>query len=104
MKNTEGSKMKNITDFEDLLKDKYGEKGSANREKYDAESLAFRLGIMLKEARKEANITQEQLAEKTGTKKSYISRIEKGQSDIQISTYYKLIEIGLGKHLNISIG
>ncbi|MFA5806589.1 MAG: helix-turn-helix transcriptional regulator [Melioribacteraceae bacterium] len=96
--------MKNITDFEDLLKEKYGEKGSPKRDRFDADSLAFRIGVMLKEARKEANITQEQLAEKTGTKKSYISRIEKGQSDIQISTYYKLIEIGLGKHLNISIG
>jgi len=96
--------MKNITDFEDLLKDKYGGKGSPDREKYDSESLAFRLGLMLKEARKEAQITQEQLTEKTGTKKSYISRIENGQSNIQISTYYKLIEIGLGKQLNISIG
>jgi len=96
--------MKNVTNFEDLLKDKYGEKGTSARDKYDADSLAFRLGVMLKEARKEAHITQEQLAERTGTKKSYISRIEKGQSDIQISTYYKLIEIGLGKQLNISIG
>ena len=96
--------MKNVTDFEDLLKDKYGEKGSPARDKYDADSLAFRLGVMLKEARKAAQITQEELAERTGTKKSYISRIERGQSDIQISTYYKLIEIGLGKHLNISIG
>lgn len=96
--------MKNTTDFEDLLIEKYGEKGSPERDRFDADSLAFRIGVMLKEARKEANITQEQLAEKTGTKKSYISRIEKGQSDIQISTYYKLIEIGLGKHLNISIG
>jgi transcriptional regulator with XRE-family HTH domain len=59
---------------------------------------------MLKEARVEANLTQEELTEKTGTKKSYISRIERGSSDIQISTYYKLIEIGLGKQLNISIG
>jgi len=42
--------------------------------------------------------------ERTGTKKSYISRIERGQSDIQFSTYYKLIEIGLGRNLNISIG
>ena len=98
------NKMKNITDFEDLLKDKYGEKGSPSRDKYDADSLAFRIGVMLKEARKEAHITQEELAERTGTKKSYISRIEQGQSDIQISTYYKLIELGLGKHLNISIG
>jgi DNA-binding XRE family transcriptional regulator len=96
--------MRNITDFEDLLKDKYGKIGTPKRDKYDTDSLAFRLGVMLKEARKEAHITQEQLAERTGTKKSYISRIERGQSDIQISTYYKLIEIGLGKQLNISIG
>lgn len=95
--------MKNITDFEDLLKNKYGTKGTPERNKFEADSLAFRLGVMLKEARNDANITQEQLAEKTGTKKSYISRIERGQSDIQISTYYRLIEIGLGKHLNISI-
>ena len=96
--------MKNLIDFETLLADKYGSKGTPKRDKFDADSLAFRLGVMLKEARKEAKITQEQLAERTGTKKSYISRIERGQSDIQISTYYKLIEIGLGKQLNISIG
>lgn len=96
--------MKNTTDFETILKEKYGEKGSEKRDKFDSDSLAFRLGAMLKEARKEAMVTQEQLAKKTGTKKSYISRIERGQSDIQISTYYKLIEIGLGKQLNISIG
>ncbi len=95
--------MKNVTDFEELLKDKYGEKSTPSRDEYDADSLAFRLGVMLKEARKESRITQEELAERIGTKKSYISRIEQGQSDIQISTYYKLIEIGLGKHLNISI-
>ncbi len=96
--------MENITDFEDILIRKYGTKGTDTRDKYDAESLAFRLGVMLKEARKEANLTQEELAERTGTKKSYISRIERGLSDIQVSTYYKLIELGLGKHLNISIG
>ena len=96
--------MKNITKFEDLLTDKYGAKGTPSRDKFDADSLAFRLGVMLKEARKEAKLTQEELAERTGTKKSYISRIERGLSDIQISTYYKLIEIGLGKNLNITIG
>ncbi|MGW8123528.1 helix-turn-helix domain-containing protein [Roseivirga echinicomitans] len=96
--------MKNTTNFEDLLIDKYGKKGSENRDKFDSDSLAFRLGVMLKAARQEANLTQEQLAEKTGTKKSYISRIERGLSDIQISTYNKLIEIGLEKRLHISIG
>ena len=100
----EDNDMKNLTDFEDLLKEKYGVKGTPARDKHEADSLAFRIGVMLKEARRQANITQEQLAEKTGTKKSYISRIERGKSDIQISTYYKLIETGLGKQLNISIG
>jgi ribosome-binding protein aMBF1 (putative translation factor) len=96
--------MKNTITFEDLLINKYGKKGAEKRDKFDAESLAFRLGVMLKEARKEANLTQEDLAEKTGTKKSYISRIERGLSDIQISTYYRLIEIGLEKQLHIFIG
>ncbi len=95
--------MNNLTDFEDLLKEKYGEKGEPMRDRFEADSLAFRLGVMLKEARQDSKITQKQLAEKTGTKKSYISRIEKGKSDIQISTYQKLIETGLQKHLNISI-
>lgn len=93
----------NTTDFEEILTEKYGKKGSEERDKYDSESLAFRLGVMLKEARNEVNMTQEELANRVGTKKSYISRVERGLSDIQISSYYKLIEIGLGKNLNISI-
>lgn len=90
--------------LDQLLTEHYGPKGTSKRDQYDADSLAFRLGIMLREARKEANLSQEQLAERTGTKKSYISRIERGLSDIQLSTYCRLIEIGLGRHLNISIG
>ncbi|MEZ4724049.1 MAG: helix-turn-helix transcriptional regulator [Candidatus Kapaibacterium sp.] len=96
-------KKNSTTDFEEILTKKYGKKGSEERDKYDSESLAFRLGVMLKEARNEANMTQEELANKVGTKKSYISRVERGLSDIQLSSYYKLIEIGLGKNLNISI-
>ncbi len=88
----------------EYLNEKYGQKGTSERDKYEADSLAFRLGVMLKEARLDAKITQEELALKTGTKKSYISRIERGKSDIQISTYHRLIEIGLGKNLNINIG
>jgi transcriptional regulator with XRE-family HTH domain len=87
-----------------MLIDKYGKKGTKERDKYDSESLSFRLGIMLKEARKSAKLTQEELADRTGTKKSYISRIERGLSDIQISTYQRLIELGLEKQLKISIG
>ncbi len=95
--------MDNFTDFEDILTEKYVPKGTKKRNSYDAESLAFRLGVMLKEARTEAKLTQEEPAEKTGTKKSYISRIERGLSDIQVSTYNKLIEQGLGRKLTIEI-
>ena len=97
----EGNNMKKITNFEDLLIDKYGKKGSPKRDKFDADSLAFRIGVMLKEARKEAKMTQEELAEKTGTKKSYISRIENDASDIKLSTLIKIIKTGLGGELKL---
>lgn len=95
--------MKKITTFEEHLNKQYGKTGTPKREKFEDDSLAFRLGEMLKEERKKAQLTQEQLAEKTGTKKSYISRIEAGKSDIQISTFSRIIEIGLNKKVNISI-
>jgi len=79
--------MKKITTFEDHLDKQYGKKGTKRRDKFEADSIAFRLGEMPREERTKAKLTQEQLAEKTGTKKSYISRIEAGKSDIQRSTF-----------------
>ena len=96
--------MKTTTSFTSVLDKKYGPKGTVQRDQYEAASLAFRLGIMLKEARLSANLTQDELAEKTGTKKSYISRIERGKSDIQISTFQRIVEKGLGRSLVIAIG
>jgi len=95
--------MNTITTFEEHLDKYHGKQGTESRAKFDADSLAFRLGVMLQEARKDAKLTQEELAKRTGTKKSYISRIENGKSDIQLSTFYRLIEFGLGKSLNMSI-
>jgi ribosome-binding protein aMBF1 (putative translation factor) len=95
--------MNKITTFEEHLDKQYGKKGTKPREEFEAEAMAFRLGELLKEARKEANLTQEELADKTGTKKSYISRIESGKSEIQLSTFYRIIKLGLGKDLQISI-
>ena len=69
----------------------------------EAEAMAFRLGELLKETRMEANLTQSELAEKTGTQKNYISRIESGKSEIQLFTFYRIIKQGLGKDLQISI-
>ncbi len=95
--------MKKLTSFEEHLDKQYGKKGTSKREEFERESLAFRLGEMLKEERRKAKLTQKELAERSGTKKSYISRIEAGKSDIQISTFSRIIEVGLNKRVNISI-
>ena len=95
--------MKNITTFEEHLEKRYGKIGTETRTQFDIKSKAFAIGEILKEARKEAHMTQEELANKTGTRKSFISRIENGHSDIQLSTLYRLVEIGFGKRVNISI-
>ena len=92
--------MKTIKDaktFDELLNIKYGKLGTQKRDEFESRAKAFVVGEMIKDARKEAHLTQEELAEKTGTKKSYISRVENGKIDIQISTLFKIFEEGLGK-------
>jgi HTH-type transcriptional regulator/antitoxin HipB len=92
-----------IYTFESHLQNRYGEKGTLKRTEFEAKVKAFAIGEMIKEERKLANLTQEQLAEKIGAKKSYISRIENGKSDIQLSTLFKLFEFGLGRRINFTI-
>lgn len=93
----------NIKSFDKHLEERYGEKGTLKRTQFDAKAKAFAIGEMIKEERKQANLTQEQLAAKIGAKKSYISRIENGKSDIQLSTLFKLFEFGLGRKINFTI-
>lgn len=95
--------MNNITTFEDHLDQRYGILGTKKRTEFEIKAKAFAIGEIIRETRKEAKMTQEQLANKTGTKKSFISRIENGHSDIQLSTLFRLIEIGFGKRLDLSI-
>jgi ribosome-binding protein aMBF1 (putative translation factor) len=95
--------MKNITTFDEHLESRYGKIGSESRTEFEIKAKAFAIGEILREARKNARMTQEQLAIKTGTRKSFISRIENGHSDIQLSTLYRLVEIGFGKRVNLTI-
>jgi DNA-binding XRE family transcriptional regulator len=96
--------MKDITTFDEHLDKRYGEIGSEKRTEFEIRAKAFAIGEILRDARKEAHMTQEALALKTGTRKSFISRIENGHSDIQLSTLYRLVEIGFGKRVNLTIG
>ena len=96
-------KNKDITTFEEHLEKRYGKIGTKTRTDFDIKAKAFAIGEIIKDERKLAKMTQEELAKRTGTRKSFISRIENGHSDIQLSTLYKLIEQGLGKKINLSI-
>ena len=96
--------MKDITTFDEHLDNRYGKIGSEKRTEFEIKAKSFAIGEILREARKDAHMTQEELAHKTGTRKSFISRIENGHSDIQLSTLYRLVEIGFGKRVNLTIG
>jgi Predicted transcriptional regulator with C-terminal CBS domains len=94
---------KRITTFDEFLDNNYDKIGTEKRTDFDTKAKAFAIGEIIKEERRLSCMTQEQLAERTGTKKSFISRIENGHSDIQLSTLYRLIEVGLGKKISFSI-
>ena len=95
-------KYKGITTFDQLVEVKHGKIGTESRNSYEEKTQMFIISEMLKDARKEAKITQEQLAEKTGTKKSYISRIENGKGNIQLSTLIRIFELGLNKRIGLT--
>lgn len=97
-------KIKNAKNFDELLDIKYGNIGTKKRDNFEERAQYFVISEILKDARKEAKMTQEQLAEKVGTKKSYISRLENGKCDIQLSTLYRIFEFGLGKRVNLLFG
>ena len=86
-----------------LIDEQYGKKGTAKRDKFDKGYVSFKLGAMIHDARIEKGLTQEQLAEKCGTNKAYISKVENNIKDVRISTLQKIIEVGLGGHLNLSV-
>lgn len=91
----------NLTSFDDHLNQKYGQKGTATREAYEQGYEAFKIGVLIQEARKKQNLTQEELALKVGTTKNYISRIENDASDIRLTTLMRIVE-GLGGHLQLT--
>ena len=94
--------IRNAKNFDELLDIEYGQIGTEKRDSFEEKAQYFVISEMLKEARREAKMTQEQLANKVGTKKSYISRLENGKCDIQLSTLYRIFESGLGIRVSLS--
>lgn len=100
---TKKAAIRKTKNFDEMLDIQYGKVGTKRRDEFETKAQYFVISEMLKEARLEAKLTQEQLANKVGTKKSYISRLENGSCDIQLSTLYRIFEDGLGKRISLLI-
>ncbi len=96
-------KQNKLRSLESLIDKTYGPKGSSRRNQFEIGFEAFKLGYLLEQARTKRGLTQEELAQKCGTNKSYISRIENDASDIKLSTLIKIVTNGLGGQLKLII-
>lgn len=90
-----------IEDYDLVLDAKYGKEGTPQRVQFENEAKAFYASQILLQARKEAKMTQTELAKKTGTTKSYISKIENGLIEPGVGLFFRLVN-SLGLRIDIS--
>jgi DNA-binding XRE family transcriptional regulator len=94
-------KKNEIISFDDYLDNRHGKEGTVTRTKWEAGFEAFKVGALLEEARVKMGLTQQELADKCGTNKAYISRIENDASDIKLSTLIRIVNKGLGGQIRL---
>lgn len=87
------NKLADMPTFNEHLDKKYGIEGSQERTAFDEKAIAWFYGNMLRERRKELNLTQKQVAEKIGREQSYIARVERGKADVHISSFFRIAGI-----------
>ena len=97
------TKKSNVMTLEQFKDKHYGKRGTAKREELEAGYENFKIGALLHEARLKKGLTQEELAKKAGTTKSYISKIENDIKEVRISTLQKIVKVGLGGQVQLSI-
>jgi DNA-binding XRE family transcriptional regulator len=93
----------NLKTLDQFVDEQYGMEGTPERDKFEKGYESFKIGFLIQQARLEKGMTQEELAEKCGTNKGYISKIENNIKEVRISTLQKIVELGLGGHLQLSI-
>ncbi|MFZ4583215.1 MAG: helix-turn-helix domain-containing protein [Paludibacter sp.] len=94
-------KLRNYPTVNEALDKEYGVVGTASREKFTEQAQAFFTGQLIEDARKNAHLTQDELAKRVGSNKSYISRIETGKTEPKVSTFYRIAAaLGLSVDLN----
>ncbi|MCX6195141.1 MAG: helix-turn-helix transcriptional regulator [Flavobacteriia bacterium] len=97
------AKNKNLMTLEEFKDKNYGKLGTKERDEIEAGYEAFKIGALIHDTRIKMGMTQEQLAEKVGTTKSYISKIENNVKEARISTLQKIVELGFGGRLELNV-
>ena len=103
MKKINEEKWKRLKSFDDILNEEVGAVNSPEREEFEAGAKAYYYAELLKEQRKQQKMTQQQLADKIGKKREYISNIERGNSDMQLSTFMQIAN-ALGLRFALVVG
>lgn len=81
----------------------YGKKGTERRNELERDFESFKIGLLLRKAREEKHLTQDQLAELVDKKRTFISRVENNGSNLTLKTLFDIVEKGLGGKVKISI-
>lgn len=84
------TKLMKLKTTNQLLDEKYGKQGTSSRDTFNEKMMAWYYGEILRDRRKELKLTQKQLALKIGKEQSYIARVEKGEADIQLSSFFRI--------------
>lgn len=104
LRNMDFSQKPGFVTAETLLAGKAGEAGTLERADFDAKARAWYYGEVLRERRKELGITQKELAERVGRDRTYINRIEKGETDLQLSSFIRIAEaLGIMLRLDVNL-
>lgn len=85
-----GQELAKLKTTNQLLDEKYGEHGTPTRDAFNEKTMAWYYGEILRDRRKALKLTQKQLALKIGEEQSYIARVEKGEADIQLSSFFRI--------------
>jgi ribosome-binding protein aMBF1 (putative translation factor) len=97
------NKMKNSKTINEHFDQKYGKAGTKSRTNFEQNAELYLIAELIRDKRKEANLTQQELADKLNVKRTYISKLERAVGDVRISTLRRIVEVGLGGTLDIRV-
>lgn len=93
----------NTKSWKEIKDSTYGEVGTSRRDELERDVASFKIGLLLRNAREQKNLTQDQLATIIDKKRTYISRVENDGSNMTLKSLFDIVEKGLGGKLKISI-